>query len=110
MKILGETENVSCLKKGAQYFAIYSDRFTFTDVLHYSSPCSYSNYLKQWRVSEKKSIFPYQYYSTIEELEQATEFPPIEGFYSDLTMSSVSHEDYIKAKAEFDQRKNLPGK
>ena len=110
VKILGEVGEISCLKKGAQYFAIYTDMFTFTDVLHYTSPCKYSDYLKQWGVVEEKSIFPYQYYSSIEELEAASEFPPIEGFYSDLTETNVSEEDYAKAKEEFDQRRNLPGK
>ena len=110
VKILGEDGYISCLKKGAQYFAIYTDLFTFTDVLHFTSPCKYSNYLKQWGVEEEKSIFPYQFYNTVEELEAATDFPPPDAFYSDLTKSDVSEDDYIKAKAEFDQRKTLPGK
>ena len=110
VKVLSDDSSISCLKKGAQYFSIYTDLFTFTDVLHYTAPCNYSNYLKQWGVVEEKSIFPYQYYSSIEELKEATEFPPIEAFYSDLTKSTVSHDDYIKSKEEYDQRRNLPGK
>ena len=100
---------VDVIKQGAQYRSIYTAEFAFRDCLHYSSPCSYSNYLKQWKVQEEKSIFPYQYYNSIEELETATEFPPREGFYSELTGRNVSEEDYVKSKREFDNRKSLPG-
>ena len=56
----------------------------FKDVRHYTSPCNLDKFLKTWQAPAEKSVFPYQLYSSIEELEQATEFPPIEDFYSDL--------------------------
>ena len=56
----------------------------FKDVRHYTSPCNLDKFLKTWQAPAEKSVFPYQKYSSIEELEQATEFPPIEDFYSDL--------------------------
>ena len=104
-----DDEKISVIKKGAQYQFITTERFIFNDCLHFSSPCTYESYLKQWGVTDEKSIFPYQYYSTIEQLEAATEFPPIEAFYSDLTERNVSENDYKKAKEEYDTNRNLPG-
>jgi len=119
VKILQETQKadnpekelkIDIIKKGAQYRSIYTERFTFGDCLNYSSPCKYSNYLKQWKVTEEKSIFPYQYFSSIEELEAATDFPPKEAFYSDLTEVGVTDEEYLNAKNEYNSRRALPGK
>ena len=101
---------IDIIKQGAQYRSIYTHRFTFGDCLNYSSPCNYSNYLKQWKVSEEKSIFPYQHFASIEQLEAAIEFPTKDAFYSDLTQQGVSDEDYENAKKEYDSRRELPGK
>jgi len=110
VKALGVENQFQIIKQGSSYRSIYVEKkFAFLDVLHFTSPCSYSGYLKQWGVTEEKSIFPYQYYDTIEQLEAATSFPPIEGFYSDLTEKSVTDEDYEKSKTEFDTRRCLPG-
>ena len=56
----------------------------FKDVRHYSSPCDLATFLKTWEASAEKSIFPYQKFGSIEELEQTIEFPTIEDFYSEL--------------------------
>ena len=109
VKLLDEIDTVSCLKKGSQYFAIYTNDYVFTDVLHFTSPCNYSSYLKQWGVVEEKSVFPYQHFSTIEELESTKEFPPKEAFFSDLSTKGVSQDDYSNAKKEYDTRRKLPG-
>ena len=110
MKALGEENQFQIIKQGSSYRSIYLEKkFAFLDVLHFTSPCNYSGYLKQWGVEEEKSIFPYQFYSSVEELEAATEFPPIEAFYSDLTGRTVSAEDYAVSKNEFDTRRQLPG-
>ena len=118
-----EDKEFSIIKQGSSYRSIYVidkimedeketkvNKFAFLDVLHFTSPCNYSNYLKQWGVTEEKSIFPYQHYSSIEELEEATEFPPKTAFYSDLTDKTVSDEDYDNSKNEYDTRRQLPGK
>ena len=104
----GEDEELSLIKKGAQYFYIGTSKFLFNDTLHFTSPCNYSAYLRQWGASEEKSIFPYSLYSSVEELEAATEFPSHQDFYSTLTDSNVSLEDYNRSRSEFYRRKNLP--
>ena len=56
----------------------------FKDVRHYTSPCNLDKFLRTWEAPAEKSVFPYQRFSSIEELIQTTEFPPIEDFFSDL--------------------------
>ena len=100
--------NFSFIKKGAQYFCLKSEKYVFNDTLHFTSPCNYGQFLKQWGVVEQKSIFPYQLFSSIEQMEAMVNFPSYEDFYSDLTDSNVSTEDYNSAKLTYDTRRNLP--
>ena len=104
------------IKRGTSYMALtiskkWMDRvarIAFRDVLNYTAPCRLSKYLKQWGAELQKSIFPYSYYSSIEELEAAVDFPPYKAFYSELTESNVDRDDYEQSKAEFYRRKALP--
>ena len=100
--------SVSVLKKGNAYFSITTPIFVFKDALLFTSPCSLSKYLKQNDVKEEKSLFPYSFFHTIEEMRAYTEFPSKSAFYSELKNCDVSDEDYIKAKSEFYRRKALP--
>ena len=94
---------LSLIKKGDRM-----QKIEFRDVLNFSSPTSLDRYLKQWNVALSKSIFPYSYYKSVEELSRATDFPPPEAFYNDLRNIEVDHELYDIAKEEFNRRKNLP--
>ena len=108
--------DLDLIKRGTTYMALTLTRrlderkssITFRDVLNYTSPCRLSKYLKQWGAELQKSIFPYSYYSSVEELQAAVEFPPYEAFYSDLTQSNVDVTEYESAKCEFERRKALP--
>ena len=56
-----------------------------------------------------KGIFPYQHYKTVHALKEATEFPPIESFYSDLKSGiTCSQTEYDSAKDLFENRIRLP--
>ena len=57
---------------------------SFKDVRHYTSPCNLDKFLKTWKAPAEKSIFPYRKFSSIEECEATTEFPPISDFFNDL--------------------------
>ena len=105
-KLDGTIPNV--LKRGAKYFTISTDRFLFNDTLNFSSPCNLSSFLKQWKVEEKKSIFPYTRYGGVEELVADTNFPPRSAFYSDLTKQDVDLEAYNEAARYFNACKLLP--
>ena len=49
----------------------------------------------------RKGVFPYNYLSSLDKLKE-TSLPPIEEFYNDLTMSSISPEEYDFAKQVWD--------
>ena len=81
--------DVSVIKKGTAYMTLNLQRsdgleVVIKDVRHYTSPCNLDKFLKTWEAPADKSIFPYQRFGSIEELEQTTDFPPIEDFFSDL--------------------------
>lgn len=59
-------------------------QMAFRDVMNYSPPCSLDRFLQSWEASFTKSIFPYQLYSSVEELHQSTEFPAREDFFNSL--------------------------
>ena len=80
----------------------------FSDVRDYTSPCSLSEFLSQWGVKESKSIFPFNYYRTIESIVINTSFPMYEAFYSELKQMSCDLNEYNIAKAEFESRQKLP--
>ena len=79
-----------------------------SDVTYFTAPCSLDMYLKQWTKDVKKSVFPYTFFHSIEELRQTVDFPPYDAFYSELKRSNVAKEDYDEAKNLYESRLNLP--
>ena len=100
--------DVSLLKKGAAYFQISSDSLIFKDALSLSAPCSLEKFLKNWESTAKKSIWPYSYFSCIEEIRAQKTFPKLSAFYSELKGKTVDLNEYIFAKGEFMRRRLLP--
>ena len=92
---------INCIKRGTRYLNVTIGDFSFRDILMLSSPCKLSDYLKTWKTSECKSIFPYQKYKSIEQLENDTTFPPIEDFYSSLSNEQTPIELYNREKAKY---------
>ena len=44
-----------------EIFSVEGDfRWAFKDVLNYTSPCNLSTFLKQWKTTEQKGIFPHE--------------------------------------------------
>ena len=106
---------VATIKRAGCYFTLTllkkgdrMQKIEFRDVLNYSSPTCLDKYLKQWGAKQCKSIFPYSYYQSVEELSRATEFPQQEAFFNNLKRIPVDHDLYVTARNEFNRRKNLP--
>ena len=58
----------------------------------------FEDYLElQYDLLTRKGIYPYEYMSSLDRLEE-TQLPPIEAFYSKLNMSSISSDDYQHAQ------------
>ena len=94
---------LTLIKKGERMQTV-----EFRDILNYSSPTSLDKYLKQWGVKQSKSIFPYSYFKSVEELSHTTDFPPPEAFFNDLKHIPIDDKLYVIAKNEYYRRKNLP--
>ena len=68
--------------------SIKTDNLAFLDIANYLSPCSYSQYLKAFKVAEQKGYFPYEYVRSYEHLLNTVELPAYECFYSELNESN----------------------
>ena len=83
---------MSVIKKGSSFFNVtlrkqIDDRvavLSVRDVCNFNAPCSLDDYMQTWNGESPKSIFPYTFFKSVEELRSYTEFPPKEAFYSDL--------------------------
>ena len=72
------------IKRGAQYMMLTVGDFQFRDILDFTAPTNLDKYLKTWGASEIKSIFPYSFFRSIEDLEATIEFPPKSAFFNEL--------------------------
>ena len=99
---------INLMKKGARYFSVEFENIILLDTLNYTSPCSLSGFLQQFNVSEKKSVFPYQYFASIEDVKKCIEFPPYREFYSQLKQKNVPIEEYNEAKLLYEKCRLLP--
>ena len=111
--LLAELNNVSTkvsiLKKMTSYFTITTDKFIFKDVLRFTAPCSYDQFVTVWGCPGAKSIWPYSYFQSVEEIKAAKNFPPLAAFTSKLRGNAKPDmQIYIAAKTEFYRRKLLP--
>jgi len=95
-------------KRGNQYTTIQTSCYNLLDCLKFTSPCRYADYLKQWNIKESKGVFPYELYNSVENIMNATEFPTHAEFYSRLTCSNISLDDYNWARNEYNRRYALP--
>ena len=50
----------------------------------------------QYDLLTRKGVYPYEYINSWDQFEE-TQLPPINAFYSNLNMSSISEEDYQSA-------------
>ena len=73
------------VKKGTGYnYCISTANFKFLDLCYYLSPgVSLDGFLKAYGTTLSKSYFPFEYFSSLNVLEE-TEFPSYEAFYSSL--------------------------
>ena len=68
------------------------DRIQFRDVLDFTAPTNLAKYLKTWNASDAKSIFPYSYFNSIEDLESTIDFPSKEAFFNELKQVNFVNE------------------
>ena len=85
------------ISKDRGYMAISTGRLTFLDLTNYlAAGTSLANFYKAYGVKNPKACFPYQWFDSLQKLE-ARFLPKREDFYSLLTNSIVSEEEYQDA-------------
>lgn len=90
-------KNSFTVKKNNTYLCISNGDFKFLDIVHFLPPgTSYAKFLATFRVAEKKSFFPYEWFTSVDKLNE-TALPPPEAFYSSLKGSNtLESEEYIR--------------
>ena len=104
----GAEIKTNMIKRGAQYMMLTVGDIQFRDILDFTAPTNLAGYLSTWGASEIKSVFPYSYFSRIEDLEATIEFPPKEAFFNELKQIDIADQDYNDAKTKYDELRNLP--
>ena len=89
---------------------ISTKRLKYLDITNYlAAGTSLVDFYKAYDVSTAKGIFPYQFLTSIDRLE-FPHLPPREEFYSILTNSNISEEDYAHCQDEWERIKIEKGR
>lgn len=81
------------VKKNNNYVCLSNDTLKFLDMSNYLPPgTSYDSFLATFQVPVRKSFFPYEYFSSLDVLND-TSLPPKEAFYSTLKRCNVLEND-----------------
>jgi hypothetical protein len=102
-----DDRNIKIIKKGQKYFSIMMGSIWFKDLLNFSIPTSLDNYLKTWGEGVSKYAFPYEKFSSIEEIQQCLTFPE-KICFSTLLKGEVDDQLYLKSKKIYDYFHGLP--
>ena len=82
------------IKKTNTFMCLSSERPRFLDILSFLAPgFSYAKFLKAYGYPQTKGFFPYEWFDSLDKLEQ-TCLPPPEAFHSTLHNEDISEEDY----------------
>ena len=91
-----ETDNrdIRTIKRCNQYIAVYTKHSLSLDMVNYLAPgYSYANYSKAFIAVECKGFFPYEWMTSTRKLSNVR-LPPRSAFYSSLTGTGISQEQY----------------
>ena len=99
--------NIKLLKKGPHYFSVQFLNLHFKDLINFSIPASLDKYLQTWTNKFQKLAYPYERFSSINEIKSCLEFPPKKDFFSSIK-GDCDDELYTKCKKIYDFHHNLP--
>ena len=87
---LHDTKNYFTVKRNNQYACLSNETFKFLDITQYLAPgVNYASFLKAFDVEESKGFFPYEWFTSVDKLNQ-TELPPFgPAWFSTLKNDSV---------------------
>ena len=94
------------VKKSRKYPCIKTEHLKFLDVLQFLAPgYNLKSFFKAFGVTKQKGFFPYDYFTSAEQLDETT-LPPYETFYSTIKGCNVLEEDYATFQKLIDQGKS----
>ena len=94
------------VKKSGKYPCIKTEHLKFIDVLQFLAPgYNLKSFFKAFGVSEQKGSFPYDYFISVDQLDETT-LPPYETFYSTIKGCNVLEKDYATFQKLIDQGKS----
>ena len=92
------------IKKMNNTMCLKTEHLKVLDITNYLAPgFSYAQFLKAYECPQAKGYFPYEWIDTIEKLNYPT-LPPHQAFYSSLTNSNISPEEYSYCQNIWNER------
>ena len=100
----GEQPNFT-VKKAGKYPCIKAEHLKFMDILQFLAPgYNLKSFFKASGVSKQKGFFPYDYFTSAEQLDETT-LPPYETFYSTIKSCNILEEEHTAFQKLIDQEK-----
>ena len=82
------------IKRNNNFMCVKTDHLRFLDVTNFLAPgFSYDKFLKAYECPQTKGFFPYEWMDSLEKLQHPA-LPPHEAFFSSLTNTNISTEEY----------------
>ena len=82
------------IRRSNHYLCIKTPNFKFLGIKNHLAPgFSYRKFLKAYGCDDSKFFFPYEWLDNLSKLE-TTQIPPHEAFFSHLTQSNISLDEY----------------
>ena len=75
---------INVIKRGNKFMSVQIENIIFCDVLNFTSGCTLDSFARMWGSKQAKGIFPYEKYTSIEEMEDDSRWPDMKDFKSTL--------------------------
>ena len=87
---------MNVIKKLNTYMSISTEKLKILDILNFLAPnTSLAKFLKSFKIDEGKGVFPYEWFTSLDQLSE-TQLPPHEAFFSKLKNENISLEEYAR--------------
>ena len=81
---------INVIKRGNKFMTLQIENIVFCDVLNFTSGCSLDSFARMWGSTQSKGIFPYEKYTTIDQMENDNTWPSMIDFKSTLKNPSYA--------------------
>ena len=79
------------IKRGSKIIFLQYRQIAFVDAMAFGPGCSLDDFGKMWGANVRKGCFPYEKYTTIEDLAKDTQWPTLEDFKSKLSCKTYNY-------------------